>query len=59
MEVRLEMGSGAHKNEGFPHLLFKSFLRRKGAGKVRLFSIRCLTMCVSGGDLRKKQHVLL
>ena len=31
IEVRLEMGTGAHKNKAFPNLLLKSVPRRKGA----------------------------
>lgn len=30
IEVRLEMGTGAHKNKDFPNLLLKSIPRRKG-----------------------------
>lgn len=60
MGVRLEMGTGAHKKKtDFPNSLFKSDPRREGTREGTLFSIRCLTTCVSGGDLRKKQHVLL
>lgn len=31
IEVRLEMGTGAHKNKDLAHLLLKSVQRRKGA----------------------------
>lgn len=34
MEVRLEMGTGAHKNKDFPNLLLKSVPRRKGSREV-------------------------
>lgn len=36
IEVKLEMGTGAHKNKDFPNLLLKSILRRKETrdGKV-------------------------
>lgn len=33
MEVRLEMGTGDHKNKDFPNLLLKSIPRRKGLGR--------------------------
>lgn len=60
MEVRLGKGTGAHKkNKDFPNLLLKNDPGRGGTREGTLFSISCLTTCVSGGDLRKKQHVLL
>lgn len=36
IEVKLEMGTGAHKNKDFPNLLLKSIPRRKETrdGKV-------------------------
>lgn len=52
--MRLERGTGTHKNKDFPNLLLKSDPRRGGTREGTLFSISCLTMCVSGGDLRKK-----
>ena len=58
-EVRWEMETGAPESKDFPRWPFTKPSEEQGSGKVRLFSIRCLTTCVSGGDLRKKQHVLL
>lgn len=43
----------SHKNKDFPCLPFKKPSEEEGSREVRLFSIRCLTTCVSGGNLEK------